>query len=143
MLEELLGEVKRSRITNQWSTPVLVKLAPDLTSEELDDALGVILDTGMDGVIATNTTVSRPELRSRHQEERGGLSGSPLRVCSEVMLEKIVRRIDGRIPVVSTGGIMSPGDAKRRLDMGAALVQVYTGLVYRGPGLVREIIRSL
>jgi dihydroorotate dehydrogenase len=143
MLEGLLGEVKRTRSTNHWSTPILVKLAPDLTSEELDDALDVILDTGMDGVIATNTTVSRPELRSRHQEEKGGLSGSPLRVCSELMLEKIVRRVGGRVPVVSAGGIMSPEDAKRRLDMGAALVQVYTGLVYRGPGLVREIIRFL
>ena len=97
----------------------------------------------MDGVIATNTTVSRPELRSKHQEEKGGLSGSPLRVLSEVILEKIVRRVDGRVPVISAGGIMNPEDAGRRLDMGAALVQVYTGLVYRGPGLVRQIVRSL
>lgn len=123
--------------------PLLVKLAPDLTDEELDDALGVILDTGMDGIIAANTTIARPELRSKHQVETGGLSGSPLRVQSEAMLEKIARRMDGRIPIVSVGGIMNPDDAKRRLDMGAALVQIYTGLIYRGPGLVREIVRSL
>ena len=123
--------------------PLLVKLAPDLTDEELDDALGVILDTGMDGVIATNTTLARDGLRSAHQEETGGLSGSPLRVRSEAMLEKIVRHLGGRIPIVSVGGIMSAEDAKRRLDLGAALVQVYTGLIYRGPGLVKEIKSSL
>jgi len=123
--------------------PLLVKLAPDLTDEELDDALGVILDTGMDGVIATNTTVARSTLRSKHRGETGGLSGSPLRVQSEAMLEKIVKRVNGQVPIVSVGGIMNPEDAKRRLDMGAALVQVYTGLIYRGPGLVREIINSL
>ena len=147
MLENLLGDIANERkivAENHFGyTPILVKLAPDLSDEELDDALGVILDTGMDGVIATNTTIARPELRSKYREETGGLSGSPLRVASEAMLAKIVRRVDGRIPIVSAGGIMSPEDAKRRLDMGAALVQVYTGLVYRGPGLVREIIRSL
>ncbi|GAB4434959.1 MAG: quinone-dependent dihydroorotate dehydrogenase [Anaerolineales bacterium] len=143
MLESLLDEIRRSRITNHWSTPILVKLAPDLTDEELDDALGAILDHGMDGVIATNTTVARPKLVSKHRGETGGLSGSPLRIQSEALLEKIVKRVDGRVPIVSVGGIMNPEDAKRRLDMGAALVQVYTGLIYRGPGLVREIVRAL
>ena len=143
MLEELLAEIAAARRALHSACPILVKLAPDLSDEELDDALGVILDTGMDGVIATNTTIARPELRSKHREETGGLSGSPLRVRSEAMLEKIVQRVDARIPIVSAGGIMSPEDAKRRLDLGAALVQVYTGLVYRGPGLVRQIIRSL
>jgi len=143
MLETLLGEIAAARRTSHVVCPILVKLAPDLTDEELDDALGVILDTGMDGVIATNTTIARPELRSKHRGETGGLSGSPLRVQSEAMLEKIVRRVDGRVPVVSVGGIMSPEDAKRRLDMGATLVQVYTGMIYRGPGLVRKIVRSL
>jgi len=143
MLEDLLGEIAAARRALNSACPILVKLAPDLSDGELDDAVGVILETGMDGVIATNTTISRPELRSAKRDETGGLSGSPLRAGSEVMLEKIVRRVDGRIPVVSAGGIMGPEDAKRRLDMGATLVQVYTGLVYRGPGLVREIVRSL
>ena len=123
--------------------PILVKLAPDLTDDELDDALGVILDTGMDGVITTNTTLGREGLRSKYREESGGLSGSPLRVRSEAVLREVVKRVEGRIPVVSVGGIMSPEDAKRRLDMGAALVQVYTGLVYAGPGLVQKIIRAV
>ncbi|MEW6093626.1 MAG: quinone-dependent dihydroorotate dehydrogenase [Chloroflexota bacterium] len=143
MLENLLGRIQIERSTLNVLRPILVKLAPDLNDEELDDALGVILDTGMDGVIATNTTLARDGLRSRFQSETGGLSGRPLTVRSEAVLGKVVKRLGGRIPVVSVGGIMSPEDAKRRLDMGAALVQVYTGLVYAGPGLVKKIIQSV
>jgi len=123
--------------------PLLVKLAPDLSAPELDDALDVILRTHMDGVIATNTTLAREGLRSIHKGETGGLSGSPLKVRSEAVLHQIVKRVDGKIPIVSAGGIMDPDDAKRRLDMGAALIQVYTGLIYRGPGLVKEILRHI
>jgi dihydroorotate dehydrogenase len=123
--------------------PILVKLAPDLSDDELEDAVGVILATGMDGIIATNTTLAREGLRSKYQTESGGLSGSPLKVRSEAMLEKIVRAVNGSVPIVSVGGIMSPEDAKRRLDMGATLVQVYTGLIYRGPGFVRDIVRAI
>jgi dihydroorotate dehydrogenase len=143
MLEGLLGAIAKERATCNVQRAILVKLAPDLNDEELDDALGVILDTGMGGVIATNTTLARDGLRSKHQGETGGLSGRPLTARSEAMLEKVVKRLNGRIPVVSVGGIMTPGDAKRRLEMGAALVQVYTGLVYAGPGLVKQIVKSL
>jgi dihydroorotate dehydrogenase len=147
MLESLLGAIaeERRRIvgTGSRSLPILVKLAPDLSDDELEDALGVILNTGMNGVIATNTTLEREELRSYHRNETGGLSGDPLRLRSETVLEKALKCLGGRIPVVSVGGIMSPEDAKRRLDMGAALVQVYTGLVYAGPGLVQKIIRAV
>lgn len=143
MLESLLDEIMQSSITYHFSTPILVKLAPDLSDDELDDAIGVILDKNMDGVIATNTTLAREGLRSMHREETGGLSGSPLRVRSEAMLEKIVRRVNGKVPIVSVGGIMNLTDAKRRLDTGATLVQIYTGLIYRGPGLVKEIINAL
>ena len=127
----------------QRRLPVLVKLAPDLSDSELDDALDVILSSKMDGVIVTNTTLAREGLRSRYQGESGGLSGTPLRARSEAVLGRTVIRLDGKIPVVSAGGIMGPDDAKRRLDLGAALVQVYTGLIYRGPSLVKEIVRSL
>jgi len=123
--------------------PLLVKLAPDLSEKELDDALGAILQTHMDGVIAANTTLAREGLRSARAGESGGLSGSPLGVRSEAVLRQVVKTVDGKIPVVSAGGIMSPADAQRRLDMGAALAQVYTGLVYRGPGLVKRIVRGL
>jgi dihydroorotate dehydrogenase len=143
MLENLLGKIAAARRTANVARPILVKLSPDLTNDELDDALGVILDTGMDGVIATNTTIARPELRLAQRDETGGLSGSPLRVQSEAMLEKIVKRVDGKVPIISVGGIMSPEDAKRRLDMGATLIQIYTGLIYRGPGLVKAILRTL
>lgn len=143
MLESLLSKISVARRTLRAQPPMLVKLAPDLSDEELEDAIGVILDNGMDGIIATNTTLAREGLRSAHQDETGGLSGSPLRAQSEALLEKIVRQVDGRVPIISVGGIMSPEDAKRRLDMGAALVQIYTGLVYHGPGLVRDIVNSL
>lgn len=146
-LESLLTNLHQQRLMEQTALdrhlPLLVKLAPDLTDAELDDALDVTLAAHMDGVIVTNTTLERTGLRSSLQTETGGLSGRPLQVQSEAMLEKIVRRLDGWIPVVSVGGIMGPEDARRRLDKGAALVQLYTGLVYRGPGLVKEIVRSL
>jgi dihydroorotate dehydrogenase len=123
--------------------PLLVKLAPDLTEAELDDAIEVILQTRMDGIIATNTTLAREGLRSNSRGETGGLSGSPLTARSEAVLSQIVRRVDGRIPIVSVGGIMGPEDAKKRLALGASLVQVYSGLVYRGPALVQKILKTL
>jgi dihydroorotate dehydrogenase len=140
MLEGLLNQIAVTRQTSQVKRPILVKLAPDLSDEELDDALGAILAAGMDGVIATNTTLGRDGLRSARASEAGGLSGEPLRGRSEAVLARVVQRLDGRLPVVSVGGIMSPGDAQRRLAMGAALVQVYTGLIYAGPGLVKRIV---
>jgi len=147
MLEGLLGAIAKERENiaagRGGRAPILVKLAPDLSDEELDDALEVILRTGMDGVIATNTTLGRAGLRSNRREETGGLSGEPLRVRSEAVLRSVVKKLDGRLPVVSVGGIMRPEDARARLDAGAALVQVYTGLVYAGPGLVKQIVQKL
>jgi dihydroorotate dehydrogenase len=147
LLDSLLGMLAEARreivLGRGGNAPILVKLAPDLADDELEDALGVILDKGMDGVIATNTTLAREGLRSGRQSETGGLSGRPLGGRSEAMLKKIVKRLDGRLPVVSAGGIMNPEDAKARLEAGAALVQIYTGLVYHGPGLVKAIVRNL
>jgi dihydroorotate dehydrogenase len=147
MLAGLLGAIEKERgefaAAGGGSAPILVKLAPDLSEEELDDALEVIVRTGMDGVIATNTTLEREGLRSKHARETGGLSGEPLRLRSEAVLRSVVKKLDGRLPVVSVGGIMHPEHARARLDAGAALVQVYTGLVYAGPGLVRQIIQAL
>jgi dihydroorotate dehydrogenase len=143
LLEQLNYQRRIEQEKLQKRLPLLVKLAPDLSEAELDDALEAILCTGMDGVIVTNTSVERRGLRSRRGAEKGGLSGSPLRGRSEAVLRFVVERLGGRIPVVSVGGIMSPEDARRRLDMGAALVQIYTGLIYHGPGLVREIVRQI
>lgn len=143
MLEGLLKEIQQERQTLEVKPPILVKIAPDLTDEELEDAVGVILAKGMDGLIAVNTTLSREGLASKYRGESGGLSGSPLKVRSEAVLRQVVRLVEGKIPIVSAGGIMSPEDAKKRLALGASLVQVYTGLVYRGPGLVRGMVRAL
>ena len=146
-LEGLLNAIQKERqsisLGRGGNVPILVKIAPDLSDDELDDAIGVILDKGMDGVIATNTTLAREGLRSRYQRESGGLSGSPLRGRSEAVLSRVVKLVGGRIPIVSAGGIMNPEDAKKRLALGASLVQVYTGLIYRGPRLVSEIVKGL
>jgi dihydroorotate dehydrogenase len=146
-LEGLLKQLHTQRLLEQEKLkrqlPLLVKLAPDLADGELDEAVDAVLRTGMDGVIVTNTTVAREGLKSEHRSETGGLSGSPLRVRSEAVLQKVARRVDGKIPIVSVGGIMSPTDAKHRLELGATLIQIYTGLVYHGPGLVKGIVSSL
>lgn len=151
-LENLLGHINLER--EAWNPPalragasvklpILVKISPDLNNQELDDAIGVILEKGMDGIIATNTTLARDGLRSRNQRESGGLSGSPLQVWSEAVLRQVVKRVNGKIPIVSVGGITNPDDAKRRLDMGATLIQLYTGFVYQGPGLVKKILEGV
>jgi dihydroorotate dehydrogenase len=146
-LESLLTQLHAQRQLEERRLekrlPLLVKLAPDLTEKELDDAVEVILRTHMDGLIVTNTTLSREGLKSAYQSETGGLSGSPLRVQSEAVLRQAVKHAEGRLPLISVGGIMSPEDAKRRLDLGAMLIQLYTGLIYRGPGLVKAIVKSL
>ncbi len=146
-LEELLTQLHAQRLLEQEQIKrhlrLLVKLSPDLTDAELADAVDVIIKTHMDAIIVTNTTVSREGLRSPAGHEEGGLSGLPLRERSEAALRRVVQRVAGAIPVVSVGGIAGPDDVKRRLDMGAALVQIYSGLVYRGPGLVKQIVRAL
>ena len=140
MLENLLGRINAERAAWSLKCPILVKLAPDLSNEELDDAIDVILNKYMDGIIATNTTLRRERLRSTYQEELGGLSGRPLRSRSEAVLRQVVKRVNEKVPVVSVGGIMNPDDAKRRLDMGATLIQIYTGLIYHGPELVKKAL---
>jgi dihydroorotate dehydrogenase len=146
-LESLLKHIHDQRalseVQHEKKLPILVKLAPDLSVAELDDAIEVILRAKMDGIIVTNTTLSRDGLRSDLRGETGGLSGAPLRIKSEAVLSQTVKRVNGALPIISAGGIMNPDDAKKRLDMGAALIQIYTGLIYRGPALVKEIVRSL
>ena len=123
--------------------PLLVKLSPDLSNSELDAALDAVVGTHMDGVIVTNTTLARDGVRSETGSQQGGLSGAPLRRRSEAVLQRTVDRVAGKIAIVSTGGVLGSDDVQRRFAMGADLVQLYTGLVYRGPGLVRQILRDL
>jgi dihydroorotate dehydrogenase len=124
------------------NVPVLVKLAPDLNDEELDDALDAIVSYNMDGVIIGNTTISRPDLVSAQRKESGGLSGAPLTQLSTQMVRKVNTRLQGKIPIIASGGVMNAADAKEKLDAGAGLVQIYTGLIYSGPGLVKEILNA-
>jgi dihydroorotate dehydrogenase len=120
--------------------PLLVKLAPDLSSEELDGALEAIAATAMDGVIVSNTTLRREGLQSARAGEMGGLSGAPLRQRNTEIVREVIRRTGSRLPVVASGGIMEPADVLEKLEAGAVLVQLYTGLIYHGPALVREIL---
>ena len=124
-------------------TPVLVKLAPDLLDEQLVTAVDVIVESGLDGIIATNTTISREGVDSPLAEEEGGLSGAALTDMSTRVVAMIHDHTGGGIPIVGVGGIMGPEDARAKLDAGATLVQVFTGLVYEGPGLVRKILTGL
>jgi dihydroorotate dehydrogenase len=141
LLQALVAD--RTRLGRTPQIPLLVKVAPDLGEAELEDAVGAIAAAGVEGIVATNTTLARDGLRSPRRQEAGGLSGAPLRERSLGCVRAIVRLTGGRLPVVAVGGIAGPEDARRVLDAGAALVQVYTGLVYRGPALVRSILSGL
>lgn len=143
LLTAMDKERRRSLSPDGVPTPLLVKLAPDLTDSELDDALEVITDIGLDGVVATNTTISRDGLTGAHSDEMGGLSGAPLRARSTEMIGRIYQQTGGKLPIIGVGGIMDADGAREKLDAGASLVQVYTGLVYRGPNLVREIVGEI
>ena len=123
--------------------PLVVKIAPDWEPGELDATLEILLAEGVDGVIATNTTLGRAEVAgARHADEPGGLSGAPLRERAEQVLERVAQRCGGEVAVIAAGGIHSGEDVSRRLALGADLVQLYTGLVYRGPRLVQEAVRA-
>jgi dihydroorotate dehydrogenase len=144
-LDNLLRQidVERDRLVNGGlqHLPLLVKLAPDLDDQQLDDALDVIQLNHMDGVIATNTTISREGVNSRLAIEAGGLSGKPLFKQSLALVGKICNRTGGRLPIIGTGGIFDATNVHRMMDAGAKLVQIYTGLVYEGPGIVKSILQ--
>ncbi len=122
--------------------PLVVKLAPDLTSDALDDALDAALAAGMDGVITSNTTLSRAGASSPLIAESGGMSGAPIGRRNTEIVRDVAQRTAGRLTVIASGGIISPRDAQEKLDAGATLVQLYTGLIYEGPGLVKEIVAA-
>ncbi|MEO7066821.1 MAG: quinone-dependent dihydroorotate dehydrogenase [Rhodanobacter sp.] len=124
--------------------PMLLKIAPDLTETELDAMAETLLRTGIDGVICTNTTIERDGVAGDpHGGEEGGLSGKPLFDRASGVLAGMHRRLQGRIPLIGVGGILDGSDAVEKLDAGAALVQIYTGLIYRGPHLVNECVDEI
>jgi dihydroorotate dehydrogenase len=130
-------------MTEPRRVPVLVKIAPDLSEQEVEDVLSAIELAGLDGIIATNTTIGREGIPDRYRDLKGGLSGRPLRDRSTAVIRSISRKTGGKLPIIGVGGVMNPLDAIEKLEAGATLVQVYTGLVYAGPGLVKQINRAL
>ena len=122
--------------------PILLKIAPDLSFPQVDAALGVIADLGLDGIIATNTTLARPGYFAS-VNEAGGLSGAPVRRRSTEIISYIARATGGRLPIIGVGGIMDEASAAEKLDAGATLVQLYTGMIYRGPFFAREVAQAL
>ncbi|OIR09300.1 dihydroorotate dehydrogenase (quinone) [mine drainage metagenome] len=146
-LRELLGAVtaaNRARTLNDVKArvPILLKIAPDLTWPQVDSVLQVIADHGLDGIVATNTTLARPgPFASAGQA--GGLSGAPLRRRSTEFVSYIARATGGRLPIIGVGGVSDGEGAGEKLDAGASLVQVYSGLIYRGPFFARDLARAV
>jgi dihydroorotate dehydrogenase len=143
-LEALLRDLRAARLEMARAlgrtVPILLKLAPDLTHAQLVDAVGAIRQAGMDGIILSNTTLRRDGLASPLAAESGGMSGKPLRAHATALLREVVDLTRGRFPIIAAGGVVSPEDALEKLETGATLVQVYTGLIYRGPALVKAIL---
>jgi len=136
-LERILGG-----LVDAGADPLLVKLSPDLAAPAIEEALAVVDDLGLAGVVATNTTVERPPgLRNSNRAERGGLSGKPIEERATGTIKFIAERTD--VPVVGVGGITDAAGAYRKIRAGASVVQLYTGLVYEGPSLARDINRGL
>jgi dihydroorotate dehydrogenase len=123
--------------------PLLVKLSPDLADADLEDLAIALEQAGVDGLIATNTTITRPALTTPDVQETGGLSGRPLRQRATEVIRLLYRATGGRLPIIGSGGVMSADDAYEKIRAGASLVQVYTGFIYRGPRLVREMVDGL
>ncbi len=143
-LTELVGRTRAALAATQQSPPLLLKIAPDLTEQDEADIAGVALSGGLDGLIVSNTTITRPaSLRSRHSQETGGLSGPPLFAPSTALLGRMYRLTEGKLPIVGVGGIASGRDAYAKIRQGAALVQFYTAMAYLGPGLVGRINAEL
>lgn len=147
-LEALLTALQKKNASMPAAKPVLLKIAPDLTDDQLDDIIEIVGNTGIAGVIATNTTVSREMILSTRADKveamgAGGLSGMPLSERSTEVIRYLHERSGGRFPIIGVGGIMSPDDALEKLDAGASLVQVYTGFIYEGPAFVKSINKAI
>lgn len=143
LLSDIIGEREVLREETGEIRPLLLKISPDLTDEAMDEAVDVALETGIDGFIATNTTLSRDGISSPFRDEAGGLSGRPLAKRSTEVIRHIYRRTQGRVPIIGVGGIFTGEDAYEKIRAGASLVQVYTGMIYRGPSIARKINREL
>ncbi len=145
-LGDLLSRVQRAiqeEAGAQQPKPLLVKIAPDLEDREIDTLIDLILQHRIDGIVATNTTLSREGLRSANRTEAGGLSGRPLRQRSTEVIRYVYCRTEGRLPIIGVGGVFDGDDIWEKMAAGATLVQAYTGFIYRGPGFVKNAITQL
>lgn len=144
LLEGLAVERESLAQAHGKRVPMAVKIAPDLEDGEIDEIASALLRHGMDGVIATNTTASRDGVAGlARADEAGGLSGGPLRDRSTAVVRRLQRRLQGQLPIIACGGIASVDDARAKLQAGAALVQIYTGLIYQGPGLIAKLVETI
>lgn len=147
-LDHLLGGLKESQQKLQARTgkvvPLVVKIAPDLEPQDVETIASQLVKNGMDGVIATNTTLSRVGVEKLpHGNEQGGLSGEPVRQKSTEVLRQLAQALDGKLPIIGVGGISKGEHAADKLRAGAQLVQVYTGFIYEGPGLIRDCVKAI
>ncbi len=146
-LMQLLDRLQALNKQKGGSKPILLKIAPDLTNEQLDDIIEIITTTSLDGIVATNTTISRANLATPKSEVTaigaGGLSGAPLTTRSTEVVRYIHTNSNGKIPIIASGGIFTAADAKEKLNAGASLIQVYTGFIYEGPGIAKAICKGL
>jgi dihydroorotate dehydrogenase len=142
-LEKILSHLQTLNTAKTTRKPLLLKIAPDLTTEQLDDIAELAIETQLDGLVATNTTIARKNLHTSNNElERigaGGLSGKPLKERSTDVLRYLTQRLNGSIPVVASGGVFAGEDAQEKFNAGASLVQVWTGFIYEGPAIVKNI----
>lgn len=146
-LRKLLSYVKSWSNSKLQPKPVLLKIAPDLTVEQLDDVIEILNETKTDGVIATNTTLAREGLKTPTKEVgkfgSGGVSGKPLNEQSNRIIKYLRSQLGPEYPIIGVGGVMSVSDARKKLEAGADLIQVYTGFIYEGPGFVKKILKAL
>lgn len=144
-LKHILNTLQQLNLEKASQKPILLKIAPDLTDSQLDDIVEIVMDTKIAGVIATNTTISREGLRSDAElvKEAGGVSGAPLTKRSTEVIRYLSEKSGKAFPIIGVGGIHSAQDALDKLDAGASLVQVYTGFIYEGPGLVGDICKGI
>ncbi len=142
-LARLLGALTEARGKKSLHLPILLKIAPDLDGRALDEIAAVVRKSGIEGLVVSNTTIARPPLSSRHAAESGGLSGKPLFLPSTQVLAAMHQRLDGAVTLVGVGGIASGEETYDKIRAGASLVQLYSALVFEGPGLVARIKREL
>ena len=142
-LTQLLQTLQNKNLAKPKQKPILLKIAPDLTNEQLLDIIDIIKETQIAGVIATNTTISREGLQSENKTEMGGLSGKPLTQRSTEVIRFLSEKSNKAFPIIGVGGIHSADDAIEKLEAGASLVQLYTGFIYEGPGLVKAINKKI